>query len=142
MTIKSVIRSCIIYTLWSAVVGPGAGRVTVLQLHQLLLVSVLTLSMLFPISPSLNTRTDKFTTRDRFISSLKKCLFFPFTAYQAYKKSCHRSADEDSEALSVEDGDGERAKEKELAVENNTFECDENGNSEEKGKDIEKNTQL
>ncbi|XP_018538593.2 ileal sodium/bile acid cotransporter [Lates calcarifer] len=63
-------------------------------------------------------------------------------AYQAYKKSCHRSADEDSEALSVEDGDGERAKEKELAVENNTFECDENGNSEEKGKDIEKNTQL
>ncbi|XP_044072543.1 ileal sodium/bile acid cotransporter [Siniperca chuatsi] len=63
--------------------------------------------------------------------------------YQAYKKSCCRSsADTDSEAPSLEAGDGGPAKEKDYAVENSAFEFDENGNSEEKGKDINRNTQL
>ncbi|XP_023272839.1 ileal sodium/bile acid cotransporter [Seriola lalandi dorsalis] len=63
-------------------------------------------------------------------------------AYQAYKKCVRGSADEDSEAPSLEAGDAEPAKEKRYAVENSAFELDENGNSGEKGKDIDKNTQL
>ncbi|XP_071340579.1 ileal sodium/bile acid cotransporter [Trachinotus anak] len=64
-------------------------------------------------------------------------------AYQTYKKRCRRgSADEDSEAPSLEAGGAETAKEKHLAVENRAFEPDENGNSGEKGRDTDKNTQL
>lgn len=65
------------------------------------------------------------------------------TAYKAYKRSCGRGSSEaDSLTPSLEDGVIEPAKEKEYAVENSAFEFDENGNSEEKGKRIDKNTQL
>ncbi|XP_040005159.1 ileal sodium/bile acid cotransporter [Xiphias gladius] len=64
-------------------------------------------------------------------------------AYQAYKKSFGRgSSDIDGKAPSLEAGDVEQAKEKDCAVENTAFEFDENGNSEEMGKDVYKNTQL
>ncbi|XP_070771381.1 ileal sodium/bile acid cotransporter [Enoplosus armatus] len=63
--------------------------------------------------------------------------------YRAYKKSCRRSSDDaDGEAPSLEAGDGEPAKEKDYAVENDAFELDENSNSEEKGGGIHKNTQM
>ncbi|XP_038575619.1 ileal sodium/bile acid cotransporter [Micropterus salmoides] len=63
--------------------------------------------------------------------------------YQAYKKSCRRSSeDANSEAPSLEAGDGEPSKGKDYAVENSAFELDENGNSEEKGGDINRNTQF
>nr|XP_020462287.1 ileal sodium/bile acid cotransporter [Monopterus albus] len=63
-------------------------------------------------------------------------------AYQAYKRSCrHGSADADSEAPSLEAGDAEPAKQKSYAVENSSFEHDENGNS-EKAKVIDRNTEL
>lgn len=42
----------------------------------------------------------------------------------------------------MEGGDTDPAKEKDGAVENKAFEYDENGNSEEKGKGTDKNTQL
>ncbi|KAM9347690.1 ileal sodium/bile acid cotransporter [Symphorus nematophorus] len=63
--------------------------------------------------------------------------------YQLYKRSCARgSADEDSEAPSLEAGDGEKDKDKDYAVENSAFECDEYGRGGEKEKGIDKNTQL
>ncbi|XP_042350435.1 ileal sodium/bile acid cotransporter [Plectropomus leopardus] len=64
-------------------------------------------------------------------------------AYQAYKKYSGRgSADTDSEAPSLESGDGELEKKKGHAVENSAFEYNDNGNSEEKGMDMKKITQL
>lgn len=68
---------------------------------------------------------------------------FSSTGYQSYKKLCGlSSADADREAPSLEAGDNEAAKEKDYAVENSAFEFDENGNSEEKDKCNNKNTQL
>ncbi|XP_029937561.1 ileal sodium/bile acid cotransporter [Myripristis murdjan] len=62
-------------------------------------------------------------------------------AYQGYKKMCHRgSCEADSECPSVEAGNAEPAKEKCCAVDNASFQYDENGNTEEKGKS--RNTQL
>ncbi|TKS67646.1 Ileal sodium/bile acid cotransporter [Collichthys lucidus] len=62
--------------------------------------------------------------------------------YQGYKRAFGISSpDRDSEAPSVEGGDGE-AKEKDYAVENSAFELDENANSGEKEKSANKNTQL
>ncbi|XP_028993271.1 ileal sodium/bile acid cotransporter [Betta splendens] len=56
-------------------------------------------------------------------------------AYRAYKRVCSRgSTDRDSECSSEDACDTEPAKEKISAVENRTFDFDENGNSEEKGK--------
>ncbi|XP_071769095.1 ileal sodium/bile acid cotransporter [Centroberyx gerrardi] len=61
--------------------------------------------------------------------------------YQLYKKfRGPRSSEADSEYPSVEAGDAEPPKEKFYALDNVGFECDENGNTEEKGKN--KNTQL
>ncbi|XP_035531922.1 ileal sodium/bile acid cotransporter [Morone saxatilis] len=63
-------------------------------------------------------------------------------SYQIYKKSCSRgSADGDSEAPSLEAGDGEPAKEK-YVIDNSAFEFDEVVSSTEKDKNINKNTQL
>lgn len=77
---------------------------------------------------------------------IKQCFWIPScssTGYQAYKKSCRRSSeDANSEAPSLEAGDGEPSKGKDYAVENSAFELDENGNSEEKGGDINRNTQF
>ncbi|XP_075938088.1 ileal sodium/bile acid cotransporter [Anarhichas minor] len=64
-------------------------------------------------------------------------------AYQVYKKRCgHGSADADTEAPSLEAGDGESGTKKGHAVGNSAFEFDDNGISEEKGKDVRKITQL
>ena len=72
-----------------------------------------------------------------WVSETVVCLFFSSTGYQVYKKHLRcGSPEEDSEA---EVGGGEK---KDRAVENNAFECDEHGNSEEKDKDMSKNTQL
>lgn len=68
--------------------------------------------------------------------------FFPSAGYQAYKKAFGvGSPDQDSEAPSLEGGDGED-KEKDYAVENSAFELDENVSSGEKEKNMNKNTQL
>lgn len=64
-------------------------------------------------------------------------------AYQVYKKKCRGSAEADSEAPSIEEGNAETTKGKGLALDNNAFEFDERYSSnEEKGKDLHKNTQL
>ncbi|XP_054471895.1 ileal sodium/bile acid cotransporter [Anoplopoma fimbria] len=64
-------------------------------------------------------------------------------SYQAYKRLYGRgSADADTEAPSLEAGEDELETKKGHAVDNNAFEFDDNGNNEEKGKDIRKITQL
>ncbi|KAM6955349.1 ileal sodium/bile acid cotransporter [Lycodopsis pacificus] len=64
-------------------------------------------------------------------------------AYQLYKRWCGRgSADADTEAPSLEAGDGESETKKGHGVGNSAFEFDHNGISEEKGKDVRKITQL
>lgn len=70
-------------------------------------------------------------------------MLFSSTAYRLYKKRCARvSADEDSEAPALEADNAELGKAKRYGVENGAFELDENGNGEEKGKNMDKNTQL
>lgn len=63
------------------------------------------------------------------------------TGYQLYKKRCqHGSADADSEAPSLE---GDQAKVKDYAMENNAFDFDENSSNEVKNRDItHPNTQM
>ncbi|XP_070694210.1 ileal sodium/bile acid cotransporter [Pempheris klunzingeri] len=63
-------------------------------------------------------------------------------AYQVYKKHCLRSSDADSEAPPLEADDGEPVKEKDYGLENAAFEIRESGSSDEKGKDIHRNTQM
>ncbi|XP_068429220.1 ileal sodium/bile acid cotransporter [Clinocottus analis] len=62
-------------------------------------------------------------------------------AYQAYKRLCGRHS-VDADALSLEAGDGESETKKGHAVENSAFEFDDNGNSDEKGRNVRKITQL
>ncbi|KAM7380925.1 hypothetical protein PAMP_004193 [Pampus punctatissimus] len=62
-------------------------------------------------------------------------------AYQAYKKSCDRGSSEaDSECPALEDDESE--KEKNYAIENSSFEFDDTGLCEEKGKHTDKSTEL
>ncbi|KAG7236590.1 hypothetical protein INR49_000762 [Caranx melampygus] len=77
-------------------------------------------------------------------AELEVMFAFPLIyTYRLYKTRCARvSAEEDSEAPALEANNDELGKEKHYGMENGAFDLDENGNSEEKGKDIDKNTQL